>query len=108
MKLSERAADAVSEFGGSWKFVFIFTTFFALWIILNVNFHGFDQYPFIFLNLVLSTLAVFQAPFILMSQNRASDIDRQRAELDYQSDLRAEEELRLLHAKIDRLLDKTC
>ena len=65
---------------------------------------GFDPYPFILLNLILSCLAAIQAPVIMMSQNRAEARDRLRAENDYKVNLKAELEIRHLHEKIDHLL----
>jgi uncharacterized membrane protein len=70
----ERIADQVAQFGGSWKFIIIFSSFLLVWIIFNVVFEdtwAFDKSPFILLNLILSFIAAFQAPFIMMSQNRA-------------------------------------
>ena len=64
---------------------------------------AFDPYPFIFLNLVLSTLAALQAPVIMMSQNRQSVTDRKAAEYDYVVNLRAELEILRLHDKLDAL-----
>ena len=63
----------------------------------------FDPYPFIFLNLVLSTLAAIQAPVIMMSQNRAAATDRASAEHDYTVNLRAELEILRLHDRLDAL-----
>lgn len=102
----ERAADKVAEFGGSWTFIFSFTLFFTLWVAYNSFFAAFDSYPFILLNLILSCLSVFQAPFILMSQNRMAEIDRKRAENDYRINLKAEMEIKDLNAKIDLLIAK--
>ena len=45
--------------------------------------HPFDPYPFILLNLVLSTVAALQAPVIMMSQNRQAAKDRMQATQDY-------------------------
>ncbi len=101
--LSERAADVVSTFGGSWYFIIIFLLFFGGWITFNLVVFSFDSYPFILLNLILSCIAVFQAPFILMTQNRLSDIDRKRAENDYKVDLKNAIEIELLHKKIDEI-----
>jgi uncharacterized membrane protein len=70
---------------------------------LLVN-RGFDPYPFILLNLILSCLAAMQAPIIMMSQNRAELRDRLRSENDYKINLKAELEIRHLHEKIDHLL----
>ena len=67
---------------------------------------AFDKYPFILLNLVLSTLAAVQAPLIMMSQNRASDYDRLQARNDYHVNKQSKEEIRLLHEKIDHLVQQ--
>lgn len=105
-KLHERAADVVSSFGGSWSFIFLFLLFFGGWIIFNLYIYSFDNYPFILLNLVLSCLAVFQAPFILMSQNRLSSIDRKRAENDYKIDLTNQFEIANINKKLDLILQE--
>uniref|UniRef100_UPI0025ED734E DUF1003 domain-containing protein n=1 Tax=uncultured Sphingomonas sp. TaxID=158754 RepID=UPI0025ED734E len=62
----------------------------------------FDPYPYIFLNLMLSTLAAVQAPVIMMSQNRQAAKDRLTAALDYETNLRAELEILRLHRKMDQ------
>ena len=67
---------------------------------------GFDPYPFILLNLILSCLAAMQAPVIMMSQNRQEEKDRKRSENDYLINLKAELELRSLHQKVDLLLEE--
>ncbi len=67
---------------------------------------AFDPYPFILLNLVLSSLAALQAPVIMMSQKRQEVRDRLRAENDYKVNLKAEVEIRSLHDKIDHLMLK--
>ncbi len=67
---------------------------------------AFDPYPFILLNLFLSSLAALQAPVIMMSQKRQEVRDRLRAENDYKVNLKAEVEIRSLHDKIDHLMLK--
>ncbi len=62
---------------------------------------SFDPYPYIFLNLMLSTLAAVQAPVIMMSQNRQATKDRLAASLDYETNLRAEIDILRLHHKLD-------
>ena len=64
----------------------------------------FDPYPYILLNLVLSCLAALQAPVIMMSQNRQEEKDRIRAENDYQVNLKAEIEIKILHEKLNHLI----
>jgi uncharacterized membrane protein len=107
LTFGERLSDHIAEFGGSWRFIILFGAVLFGWIILNAIFllnRGFDPYPFILLNLVLSCLAAIQAPVIMMSQNRAETRDRLRAENDYKVNLKAELEIRHLHEKIDHLL----
>jgi uncharacterized membrane protein len=55
------------------------------------------------LNLALSFVAAYAAPFIMMRQNRQQDIDRMHAENDFQVNVKAELEIELLHHKIDQL-----
>ena len=107
LTFGERLSDHIAEFGGSWKFLITFGAVLVGWIALNalVLFNrGFDPFPFILLNLILSCLAAVQAPIIMMSQNRAEARDRLRAENDYKVNLKAELEIRHLHEKIDHLL----
>ncbi len=107
LTFGDHIADKVAEFGGSWKFIIWFGVVLIIWIIINTVFifaGPFDPYPFILLNLILSLLAAIQAPVIMMSQNRQEDRDRIRAENDYQVNLKAEMEVRLISEKIDQLL----
>ncbi|MBP2284629.1 putative membrane protein [Flavobacterium sp. CG_23.5] len=100
-------ADRVATFGGSWKFIILFGIFIVLWILANIYIlmnKGFDPYPFILLNLILSCLAALQAPVIMMSQNRQEEKDRERAKKDYMINLKSELEIRMLHEKLDHLI----
>ncbi|MEK6337689.1 MAG: DUF1003 domain-containing protein [Acidobacteriota bacterium] len=103
MTLGDRAADALAEFGGSWKFIGVCLVLIAAWIALNayVLIGGFDPKPFAMLNLVLAVIAGLQAPIIMMSQNRQSEKDRLRADLDFQVNLKNEISL----AEVLRRLD---
>ena len=106
LHFGDRVADKVAEFGGSWKFIFSFLGFMTVWITLNVVqlwYMPFDVYPFILLNLMLSTVAALQGPVIMMSQNRASKKDRLQAELDYNVNLKSELMLQQLHTKFDEM-----
>lgn len=107
LSLGQKLADAVADFGGSWIFISIFAVFLFLWILYNalfLNNKGFDPYPFILLNLILSCVAAIQAPVIMMSQNRQEEKDRIRAKKDYMINLKSELEIRILHEKIDHLI----
>jgi uncharacterized membrane protein len=109
MTIGQRIADKVASFGGSWTFIIIFGSFLFLWISLNLIWlanKGFDPYPFILLNLILSTLAAIQAPVIMMSQNRQEEKDRDRSKNDYMVNLKSELEIRMLHEKLDHLILK--
>ena len=108
LSLGDRVADRVASFGGSWRFIGLFSAFILGWIALNSLFLyrqglAFDLYPYIMLNLVLSMVAAMQAPVIMMSQNRQSAKDRLNAAHDYEINLKAELEILSLHEKIDTL-----
>jgi uncharacterized membrane protein len=103
----QKLADGVASFGGSWMFISIFLVFIVGWILLNVFVFlnkGFDPYPFILLNLILSCIAAIQAPVIMMSQNRQEEKDRERAKNDYEINLKSEKEIRELERKIKELV----
>ncbi len=107
LTFGQKIADKVAAFGGSWTFILSFCFFLFLWIAINVVwFHnqGFDPYPYILLNLILSCVAALQAPIIMMSQNRQEEKDRARSKSDYMINLKSELEIRMLHEKIDHLI----
>lgn len=107
LTFSQRIADIIAKFGGSWTFIICFFVFMGGWIALNIFIlltRPFDPYPFILLNLILSCLAAVQAPIILMSQNRVEEKDRRRGEHDYKVNLKAELEIRMLDEKINHLI----
>ncbi len=105
--LGDRMADKIATFAGSWKFIIAFSLGMAVWMSINlyIGETAFDPYPFILLNLSLSTVAALQAPVILMSQNRQSTKDRAVAENDYHVNLKNEVEIADLHRKMDILTD---
>lgn len=107
LTFGQKMADKIASFGGSWRFITLFAVFVILWMSINVFatvFKVFDPYPFILLNLILSSIAALQAPIIMMSQNRQEQKDRIRSEHDYKINLKAELEIKLLHEKIDHLI----
>jgi uncharacterized membrane protein len=107
LTVGQRIADKVASFGGSWTFIISFGVFIVIWIAINVYWFlnkGFDPYPFILLNLILSCIAALQAPVIMMSQNRQEEKDRDRARKDYMINLKSEIEIRTLHEKIDHFI----
>ena len=104
----QKIADSVAATMGSWPFIIVQTSILALWITFNIVgwIEHWDPYPFILLNLALSFQAAYAAPFIMMSQNRQQDIDRQHAAADFRINVKAELEIELLHEKLDALRDK--
>lgn len=109
LTFGQRVADAVAHFGGSWAFIGSFVAVMLAWMVLNVLpvvSHHFDPYPFILLNLFLSMVAAIQAPLIMMSQNRAAEYDRLEARNDFRVNAKSEEEIRVLHSKVDHLIQK--
>lgn len=106
LSFGQRISDKVAQFGGSWGFVGLFIGILLLWVALNTLeafYHPIDPFPYAFLNLVLGAISALQAPFIMMSQNRQSEKDRLRAELDYQINLKAEMQIQSLHVKLDEI-----
>ena len=107
--IGDRVADVVAAFGGSWTFIISFCVFLGVWMAINLfigDKKAPDPYPFILLNLILSTIAALQAPVIMMSQRRTEAKDRLRAHNDYKVNLKAELEIRHLHEKVDHLLNR--
>ena len=105
--ITDIIADKVSEFGGSWSFIFFFFVFVLAWCFLNtyiLTTKSFDPYPYIFLNLVLGCVASIQAPIIMISQNRASEMDRKRALNDFKVNLKSEFEIMILREKINHII----
>lgn len=94
----QRAADRIATVMGSWKFLIIQSIILLFWIALNITayINHWDPYPFILLNLFLSLQAAYTAPVIMMSQNRQAERDRLEAHNDFNINIKAEEEVRLI------------
>jgi uncharacterized membrane protein len=105
LTMSDRAADLIAEFGGSWKFIGASIALIIFWIIFNsyILMRGFDPAPYQMLNLMLAVIAGMQAPIIMMSQNRQGEKDRLRADLDYQVNLKNELSLAEILRRLDVL-----
>src|SRR6187402_3708488 len=98
-------ADSVAKGMGSWRFIIIQSVFVIVWMGLNLlgYVYHWDVYPFILLNLVFSTQAAYDAPIIMMSQNRQSERDRIQAQSDYQTNIDAKEEIEALTLILNKL-----
>src|ERR1044072_1910682 len=86
----DRIADWVTWFSGSMVFVYIHLAWFAGWIGINMGWthlRPFDPYPFNLRTMVVSLEAIMLATFVLISQNRISEIADQRADLALQINL---------------------
>jgi len=103
----ERAADRLRNGMGSWGFVFAALLFLAGWMIGNRG-SGFDPYPFILLNLILSCLAALQGAILLIAAKRADQISSDLAAHDFAADQESDElikEVRALVRCIHRHVD---
>lgn len=101
----DRSADWVAKTLGSWRFIVLQTILVGVWITVNIVAYQYrwDPYPFILLNLLFSTQASYAAPIIMMSQNRQADRDRTQARADYETNLRAKEEIEQLQQALTRI-----
>jgi CRP/FNR family transcriptional regulator, cyclic AMP receptor protein len=103
---SDRMADALSGFGGSWKFIAATVAFIVFWVVYNTAWRhdqGIDPFPYSFLDVMNGIVAALLAPIILISQNRQSDKDRLRADLDFQVNLKNELALTEVMRRLDLL-----
>ncbi|WP_082596014.1 DUF1003 domain-containing protein [Paenibacillus sp. Soil750] len=100
---ADRLADGIATFGGSWAFILLFSLFLVIWMSINFMSFAFDKPPFILLNLILSCISAFQAPVILMSQNRQASKDKQEAILDFAINYHAEQENMEIKVLLERL-----
>jgi uncharacterized membrane protein len=105
--LGHRVADALANLIGSWKFIIFQSVIFVIWVIANtvwlLQAYQFDPYPFILFNLFMSAEAAYASPLILMSQNRQAERDRHHAEMDYETNLAAKEEIETVLRELARL-----
>lgn len=106
LSFGQRAADALSDFVGSWKFVIGQAVFLTAWFVLNLVswFWHWDPYPFILANLFMSAEAAFTGPIIMMSQNRAAHRDRMVLNADYREDQETNRLVEMIadHIGVDR------
>jgi len=111
LTFAQRAADGVAALMGSWPFIIVQTAILGVWMTLNVVglIRHWDPYPFILMNLLLSTQAAYAAPIIMMSQNRQAARDRLEAHNDFEINRKAEIEIGAVLAHLeaqDRALEE--
>lgn len=95
LTLGERAADKLRNSMGSWPFVFGALVFLAIWMAGNAD-QGFDKYPFILLNLLLSCLGAMQGAILLIAAKRSDQVASELAQHDYEQDCHSEQMLEKL------------
>ena len=97
LKLEDHMADSITNFCGKMSFVYIHITWFGIWVLINVGVLGFvgtfDPFPFGLLTLIVSLEAIFLSTFVMISQNRTARQADLRAQLDYETDVKAEQEI---------------
>lgn len=103
--LVERITDLIARIAGSWFFIISFALMLVLWIFINMRMkqNAVDPYPFILLNLILSCLSAFQAPLIMMSQNRQDQKDRNQAKEDYITNLKSKIMIEEIYEQLQEL-----
>lgn len=106
--VGQRVADSVAGVMGSWLFIIVQSVLLLAWVALNTVgwLRHWDPFPFILMNLALSFQAAYAAPLIMMSQNRQAEIDRRNAAHDFEVNLKAEHEIKALHAKVNLLQEQ--
>jgi uncharacterized membrane protein len=107
---SQKFADWMTAAFGSVTFLTLNALWFAVWIAWNVRvipgLEPFDPFPFGLLTMLVSLEAIFLSIFVLISQNRASQIADLREEVDLQVDITTEQELTKLLHMMSLLLEK--
>ena len=99
-------AEQFARFMGTATFLIYMTGFVLFWLVWNIaapESWRFDDYPFIFLTLMLSLQASYAAPLILLAQNRQEARDRVVAEQDRQADARAHADMEFLAREVASL-----
>jgi uncharacterized membrane protein len=91
---ADRVAEAIANFCGNMRFVWLNVIWFGGWILLNTipGIQHFDPFPFTFLTLCVSLEAIFLSNFILISQNLETRLIEKRSHLDLQLNMLSEQE----------------
>ena len=106
--LTDRMADIIAKFCGSFTFVWVHVIWFGGWVLFNAlpSFQHFDPFPFTFLTLVVSLEAIFLSAFILISQNHETRLTERRNHLDLQINLLTEQENTKMLKLLERMAQK--
>jgi uncharacterized membrane protein len=99
-------ADWMTKQFGTVHFLIFNGALFLIWIVINLEtfgLHAFDPFPFGLLTLAVSLEAIFLSVVVLISQNRQSRVADIRQQMDFEIDVRAEEEITKMLAILDQL-----
>ncbi len=99
--LGDQFSDIVADFVGSWPFIIIHICWFLIWILMPV-----EPFPYGLLTMIVSLEAIFLTTLVLMSENRQEDRDRIQAEADYETNVKAKEEIEELQKRLARIEDE--
>ena len=96
-----RIADVLTDFVGSWPFVYLHMVWFGVWVLYPV-----EPFPYGLLTMIVSLEAIILSTFIMMSQNRQADRDRRQATADFETNVAAKEEIEDLQIRLARIEDE--
>jgi len=107
LNFGTRLADLLTTVAGDIRFAYFCFIWFFVWIVLNTNIipglQSFDPFPFGLLTMIVSLLAIFLSLFVLISQNRQTEREKVRNDIEYEVNVKAEIEIRDLHNKVDKM-----
>ncbi len=108
--IEDRFSDFITDFAGSMRFVYVHAVWFGIWVLVNIGIYAFgarfDPYPFGLLTLIVSLEAIFLSTFVMISQNRQAKREEIRAQLDYETDVKAEQEISYIKSVLEELAKK--
>ena len=94
LRMQGQAADGITSFAGSMRFIYIHVAWFGMWIAINVGLAGldreFDKFPFGLLTMIVSLEAIFLSTFVMISQNRQATRADVRNQIDFENNIRSE------------------
>ena len=105
----QHIADWIAWFSGSMQFLILNALIFIVWIAINtlpLGIEQFDPFPFGLLTMIVSLEAIFLSCFVLISQNRQSEKDHIRSDIEYEVNIKAELEVAHLHEKTGLLYEE--
>ena len=107
LNFGTRLADLLTTVAGDIRFAYFCFFWFLIWIVMNTNIipglQAFDPFPFGLLTMIVSLLAIFLSLFVLISQNRQTEREKVRNDIEYEVNVKAEVEIRDLHNKVDKM-----